>query len=137
MTRDEVLALEAGKELDALVATEVMGWAKCVHPDTNWLLDEEWKKLGEGEVFWYNTLGLISAANKNGYRVWRPSYNIASSFEVVEKMEKYGYGMVIWTMTKIVEVYLRGVNDNYLESIQAATLPLAICRAALLAKMQP
>jgi len=143
MTRDEILSMEAGRELDALVATEVMGWAKCV-PGTGWLLDEEWKKLGEGEVFWYNSLGLISAANKNGYRMWRPSYDIAAAMQVLDTFDRREWDIAITSYTEDEGEIWGCELHHYSEkehlgwyAASDASLPKAISITALLAKMQP
>lgn len=108
-TRDEILAMEAGPELNALVATEVMGFdinkrtkyiaGKRVHPDD-----------------------------------WSPSADIADAWEVVEKMDD-----VMWTFTWLTDSRVwqaRFIDILPMPEAEAPTVQLAICRAALLTTIQ-
>ncbi len=123
LTPSQVLAMEAGTELDALVAERVMGFdinrrtkyiaGKRVHPDD-----------------------------------WSPSYDIAAAWEVVEKDKRLtprwdiyydedcGQSGPTWVVRYDTQTK-RCSHCDYKSSgdivvIIAPTAPLAICRAALL-----
>jgi len=131
MTRDEILALEAGRELDALVA-EIMGWTR-----------------------YQNKHGLIvmsrpGAIPSHAHFDQHPNFStdIAAALEVVEKMTAEGHGYFElckdfggwWNATFFIvlsnddERRALGYGNWKYES-DGNTAPLAICRAALLAVM--
>jgi hypothetical protein len=114
MTRDEILNMPAGREMDALVAEKVMGWR--LHPHkTHWM------------------------TNNNNFRrigTFLPSDDISAAWEVVEKMKEKGrlYLIVSDDIGYKAEILL---NDPVpMATAQCDTAPLAICRAALLAVME-
>ena len=116
MTRDEILKLEAGRELDALVAEQVMGF---VDLGPLQLADLRYQKP--------TTDGVVVLGRLPNY-----STDIAAAWQVVEKISKLyhveienfdgGYGVTL---------------DDYSQTWEAhaPTAPLAISRAALLAVM--
>ena len=138
MTRDEILALEAGRELDALVAEKVMGWtwgeysppvegpSKILRPPESWAPSPDRAPGSE-----------VSCPGWH-FRVPQYSTDIAAAWEVVEKMVpiKYGFNLAIesppgpWGDWE-VHFYNGGTHLAF-----ADTAPLAICRAALLAVME-
>ena len=74
MTRDEILNMPAGPALNALIATEVMGWdIHPVSPDPY-----------ERELAWYSDDGNFQCGDEH----WKPSENIADAWQVVEKMRE-------------------------------------------------
>jgi hypothetical protein len=95
MTREEILNMPAGREMDALIAEKV--------------IDPDWVKL------------------KN----LCPHYStdIAAAWELVEKMKYF-------TLYRGDGYWECEYSGQYLESIDAETAPLAICRAALLAVIE-
>jgi len=137
MTRDEILAMEPGRELDVLVAEEVMGFDVVEDPESAicggsrvsgglWVIIErdyhEWgHKVDQSEPY---------------------STDIAAAWEVVEKMDERKR----W-------VHIRSSMDQNLKErgwavdmgrwwnrtrlgVWARTVPEAICKAALLAVME-
>ena len=113
MTRDEILNMPAGREMDALIAENVMGY--------------QW-----GYKHAFSTLPTWS---KNGIVVTLGDYStdISAAWEVVEKLR--GKRVMEISITKKsfwCTVYATGRNINE----KADTAPLAICRAALLAVME-
>jgi len=120
MTRDEILKLEAGRELDALIAEKVMGLPVVE------LKDAPCPYCGSEMRF----CGARSWCSD--CREWRHSPykeysdDIAVAWEVVEKMEH----CMIYKHDDSYECEYAG---QYLDSVEADTAPLAICRAALLA----
>lgn len=105
--------MEAGRELDALVAEKVMG-----------LTPVEWSG-------WEGDLSLVYGDQETGGIVPRYSTDIGAAWEVVEKL-KQDRTVHLWSVPSGYMVQMTGVNAKMLEVIgQADTAPLAICRAAL------
>ena len=124
MTRDEILAMEAGPELDALVAEKVMGWqlTSAYQLGPAWARDIPW-----GELVLKNAVAYYA-------HEWGPSTDIAPAWKVVEKMHKE-YGIDVNGLASggfVCTIY--GVDGHW--RTYDETAPLAICRAALLAVME-
>lgn len=116
MTRDEILKMGAGREMDALVAEKVMGWS--VEEATGYWLDDE-QYIAYSSPLDFST-------------------SIDDAWKVVEKMQDIdlyiliadGYHHVGWHIelcNKFGET-LANIRD-------CETVSLAICRAALLVVM--
>lgn len=115
MTRDEILSEPAGPRLDAWVAEHVMGWTPT---------------------------GLAKDFNGVPFPEPIPNYStdIAAAWEVVElvggfEIEQWGdvwekKGTIIWAASFNLP------DGKNIVHATAATAPLAICRAALLAMME-
>jgi len=108
MMKDEIMAMEAGRELDALGAENVMGWERAV---IRKYAGESWKTGDE----------LMA-----GVEYWHPSTDIAAAWEVVDKftdvdIEKAGNNY--------------RVTISAFAQVDAYCAPLAISKAALLAVM--
>jgi len=133
MTREEILNMEAGQEIDELVAEKVMGW----HIVTE----------GRRSPAWYDSEGRYQhhvAADYESYEDdenfhlvnWHPSQSMLWAEEVVEKfysmkLDKYSNGEE-WRCYLVMGK--DGVNAD--GNGVANTAPLAICRAALLVVME-
>lgn len=110
MTRDEILKMPAGREIDALVATEIFG------------VEVEFEKIA-GEPY----------AKGKGYSIPQYSYRISDAWDVVEKLAgeaeeiDVAHSMDGWTCL------LWFFRERSRIHALADTAPLAICRAALLA----
>lgn len=125
MTRDDILRMEAGPELDALVAEKVMGWKVKWH-DGYWTM-----AIPKAECVSY------------GWN-WRPSEDIAAADEVAEKIgivagkseerQPGQYFAVVSSLDDSVEYWWDKRYGHYYA--YTPTKPLAICRAALLAVME-
>jgi YHS domain-containing protein len=112
--------MEAGREMDALVAEKVMGWYRGTqglyyfceeHGSERWITDDP-----------------QYADRKH----WRPSEDISAAWEVVEKLTSIGaFGTIYFSSNKVSVTFItKESNIPYLHSV-APTAPLAICRAAL------
>lgn len=126
MTREEILALKPGRELDALVAEKVMGW-----DDSG---DGEWRNEFDRPI--------------ESIRLWRPSTDISAAWEVVEKMNELDFSITTHSLGKIVTVYGPETNHEKIDKAKKAGLhsklietcamtygesvPEAVCKAALL-----
>ena len=142
MNENEIRNMEAGRGLDALVAERVMRIA---------IMSDERKRTAawghgksspgnvkavNGVFIYYNDRGGIKKVEQAFHRY---STNIAAAWEVVEKMRERGldvsianrehntWGVDFWRTVK------RGEDRCWFGD--AGALPLAICRAALLAVM--
>lgn len=127
--------MNAGRELDAVVAEKVMGWKRVVVP-------KDYDGLNAGVTLLPTTSTDVGWAPKGAYQLWHfcPSYSfdIRAAWLIVEKLRE---------RKEIYQVdcaWLRGANgypDIYrsvvvmdgLRSVtaDANTAPLAICLAAL------
>lgn len=135
MTRDEILAMPAGREMDALVATEVMEW--------------HWYKFIEPEYVDFGAKGAwLDSGNRVMHNEWYPSTDIGAAWEVVEKMKNDWQQIIpswarFWRIVSLRDgtwdVMVGTENATTQRIIARATdksLPLAICRAALLTVME-
>lgn len=137
--------MEAGPEMDRLVAEKVMGWR-----DMSWA--ERYPNDAEDTGFmprqWYGPLpdgrlvGLYNVSehdHDSPNSLWRPSVNIAHAWELMEKVRNDGWHVVVVTCDGCepgsdgpwaVDIVRR--NQGAI-AVHANTAPLAICRAALMA----
>jgi hypothetical protein len=151
LTKEAVLAMEAGPEMDALVAERVMGWerggkndhARPAHRESKdfpgTILNDFDSKgphdyltsLGPaGRVYF---CGCPSSADLPAY-----STSIADAWEVVEKLrEWHGFDFMVWGRAGSTDWEAGWFEMDYdgperRSAADAGTVPLAICRAALL-----
>jgi hypothetical protein len=119
--------MEAGPELDALVAREVMGWwifEQAAHMDGDRVYPHcyhESERRGRGLIVYD---GVVE-------KPFRPSTDIAAAFSLLDRFDGWklvsspvGIQCVLYTIKKV---------DHPPEMVgeDADTAPLAICRAAL------
>lgn len=105
------MKMQAGAELDAIIAEKVMGWRwavnECQYPDLN-----------DGRV-----------ETDIGHKTFKPSRDIRAAWEVVDHFIRLHYNVQVasyirgWTC-RIIGIGHEGLAD-------AGTAPLAICLAAL------
>ena len=108
MTRNEILQMPAGREMDLLVAIRLMGE------------DASLLKVNREDSYFENHLP-------------RYSTDIAAAWEVVEKMQSFDLEMEYpgeWRASAML------AGSDWGQTISDQTAPLAICRAALLAVME-
>ncbi len=145
--------VEAGPELDVLVAEKVMGWT-LVHPDdasdypglwigSNGMLtgrcSEEWSEKSFDEHSPYSSGCAPALFTPAG--VFQPSTDISAAFPVLLRLRELGFSYRIYSIGGQVGAGCNvwgGPKDNYWfaypESglfVEAPTAELAICRAAL------
>lgn len=99
----------AGRELDAIIAEKVMGWTLA--DGTRW---ETRRELG------YDIL----IGN------WAPSTSIADAWQVVEKLNRSKYEILVGTFRGRWNVQITD-NGNMVVTQEGETAPLAISLAAL------
>lgn len=132
LTREAILAMPAGPEMDALVAEMVMEWRFRTDFDYSPPVD-----------FWDGP-GVVREI-----ALWRPSTDIAAAWEVVEKLRADGYCFNIdacepkQAIEPLVGFMRDGhhINDHYQADRRDwrafGPVPLAICRAALQTTLTP
>lgn len=128
MTEDEIMKLEAGRELDALVAEHVIGQTDFNHTGFFW--EEGMMEDGDGWDGFYCPRCNSSESDKVAKCAKRYSTDIAAAWQVVEMDIAQ---MTLWRSRFkpcLVSVHLCIGDDHY--HAYAPTVPLAICRAALL-----
>ena len=128
MTRDEIMKLEAGREMDKLVATKVMELEPC----DKWQLYHV--DVIDGARYKLEDKACNHPTGKCYPEQMPPAYstNIEAAWRVVEKLSnKFSFAinndMGYW----YADFWNSAENMNPTED---DTAPLAICRAALLAK---
>jgi len=143
MTEEQIDNLEAGRELDALIAEKVFGW-KC------------YKTKNPFDAFDKELYMMVNKGVEKGLaeveELKRYSTDISAAFEVVEKMQKEEFwfcfhGPGKWTNGTHYheqDEWRCGIQKGAIEeaalidveaSSFAKTLPLAICKTALKAKV--
>jgi len=128
MTRDEILNMEAGREMDALVVEKIMG-----EPYPDRFAHPKWWGLR------YDM----------GHEVWEPmlfSTNIKMAWEVVETLKALGFSVLRlstgdilgdWWQFHCADAYREIVFEDSRDYFANAETPaLAVCRAALLATLE-
>ena len=127
--------MPAGREMDVLIAENVMGWA--VHQrNTAW-----WVKVADENEVTTEVMGVTYGKDR-----FAPSTNIADAWEVVERMpipfklekcweKAYQIGPEGWSACWCTDADCEGCNENSRctngDDAWAETAPLAICRCAL------
>jgi hypothetical protein len=128
MTKDEILNMQADRELDALVAEKVMGWVAEVGLNDR----AYWVNKNDQRRYFVE-----------GWDHWNPSERISHAWQVVEKMKQDNPEWFIdvkWhAFDKKWSVVITDMHVGYNNVLRAygRTAPLAICRAALLAVNNP
>lgn len=122
-----VPSMEAGPELDRLVAERVMGWwiGDC---EAHFLVEsvESFPAYLRGSKKW-DARDRVYRSPAHNSEFWSPSTSIADAWEVVEKMDT---GNSFQLSTRFTDWW---ASFTISTNVSASTAPLAICRAALLA----
>jgi hypothetical protein len=127
MTREEILKLEAGRELDALIFAKIFD-KMAFRSDGNFVFSNKREYLDDGDAYYLGEYQEI---------IQLPFYStdIAAAWEVVEKIREYieciwPNDRGLWSLLSYERL------EEGLTTVSAETAPLAICRAALLAVME-
>lgn len=130
--------MEAGLEMDVLVAEKVMGWVRGYHEKDPNDPYEYWKCFYSDNKWDYITIGRVTN--------FRPSINYTAAMKVVEKLMETWRSVRVhvvqgegkdakWSVLISSQPWTSTGNMDGLDCLygEAPTAPLAICRAALLA----
>lgn len=128
MNRENIENMEAGSEIDALVAENIMGWHK-VFEKTPKVVFEDWYDSEHHYQHRVSTDDGFMDGEDLHTIFWCPSQSILWAMEVVEKFDvvrltkSFGLSGVMW-IVKIgdIEVFDKSAS-------------LAICKASLLSKL--
>jgi len=128
INREEIMGLSAGREIDVLVAEQVMGW----QPETD---EAELRRLSkfftrdEGRRWWRNPEG--------GWHCDPPGYSsdIKDGWKVVEMMKTSGKSLSLFQGSRGNEVAFDMPEATQSDYIVDKNLLLAICKAALIASL--
>ena len=150
MTREEILAMKAGRELDALVAQEIMGerieWRDCPTGEIIGWEGEPFKS--ESIVRTERRQVAIDGSGEIMPFMWAPGHlsysghlvpystNISAAWQVIGKLRSEFYCIEI-KITDSCCVTMELLSTPPIKVVvNGGTLSEAICRAALLAKEQ-
>ncbi len=131
MTKAEMLALPAGPELDAQIATLVMGWHEGLHGMWHDASDVRIEQRLDADDYYQPT------------PAWSPSTEIADAWDIVDWLRRQGYsnfalyadngwGCTVWHVG----------HNGHVEPVprvgpfNAPDAPLAICRTALMLALE-
>ena len=126
INKEEIMKLHTGREIDLLVAEQVMGWQ--VETDAAKL-----RKLSgyfsndEGRIWWRNPEG--------GWHCDPPGYSsdIKEGYKVVERMETKGKPLSLFQGSNGNRVAFDKPDADVPAYIVEKSMLLAICKAALIA----
>ena len=140
MTKDELLAMEAGYELDSLIATEVMGWSRQEETPDGYICEDggaDWIS-SDGKDWWCN-----ACDQESGFP--RFSTDLAIAWKLMEKLYDDGWIAGIGSLAQKPRGWRAELCNMWEADFErcptdieanADSAPLAICRAALLAIME-
>lgn len=142
LSREQILAMEPGRELDKLVAIHVMGYSmyhydKDVEENCYYMLvDDELDPVAEWESY-----NIRQGERKSEEEAWRdcPKYSesISSAWEVVGKMRKTHWVDISGGLKlELVSPYTCQIGTYGVPGslyAEGDTAPEAICKASLLA----
>ena len=125
MTRDEILAMKPGREMDALAARKAMGWTHIITKD----------QYGGVYVGWPP-----DRSAESGEYIPHYSTDDAAAMKIVPAMAKRGWDFAVyyWAESERYTAYfLRDSrHEGAYAQAEAGALPEAICKAALLALLK-
>lgn len=127
-TREQILSMEAGRELDELVHTCLFGieCCPCTKDDRGY------------SIHGYNSeTGMCWSCGKRGARHY--STSIAAAWSVVEKLVAAGKYLALTYRFRVAEVGFMPVVDGMLRTVEPVRGDVAesICKAALIACLHP
>ncbi len=128
INREDIMSLNAGHEIDILVAEQVMGW----QPETD---GAELRRLSKyftldgGRRWWRNPEG--------GWHCDLPGYSsdIKDGWKVVERMKTNGKSLSLFQGSYGNKVAFDKPEATELDYIVDKNLLLAVCKAALIASI--
>lgn len=131
MKTDYIYNMAAGEELDILIAKEIFGQTDFEHLEATWF--EYATSNGNDGYDGWECPRCHTSEGSGKKCVTHYSGNISAAWEVVEKInEKWSMRVISYYQSDCVANIwnVRGFDKEY--HARADTVPLAICRAALL-----
>ncbi len=134
MTKEEILAMKPGPELDTLVAEQVMG-----HPMPDFIPEDALDLYLVGTPIHCDNWTCVCRYDEGDTPKWVPdpySTDISAAWSVVEKMKLKFYDFQGFCYNLITELFGTNISDctfNTIEMVLRGLTPEAICKAALIA----
>lgn len=131
MKEKEIEQMQAGYDLDALIYAEVFG-KMAFRAEGRWEFTNERDYLDKGEAYYLGE-------HQEIIRLPRYSTDMSAAYTVIEKLHEMGAWISISILPNYKTWDVRGIlNERESNEIRFInhdeSLPLAICRAALLAR---
>lgn len=129
MTKEEILNMKPGRELDALIATKIFGWYFKKMPTGKMLLPPDNDERKYFAAVW----------DENGIPGYLPEYStdISAAWEVVEKLNEKFEVSILLDINGFANIYLflpqNLFYDAEFEVENYTSLPEAVCKVALMA----
>ncbi len=149
MTKDDILSMKPGPELNTLMATKVMCWKRMACDDYFRMETGKESKARFNHVltnYWHDSEGkeCANAVDDDGdyyacgcgcNDAWSPSTNIADAWPIMEWLVQDEYEPQLISGESWDETWTIGIpiTDEPFCRIQGKTAPEAICKAALIA----
>lgn len=131
MTKEEILAMKPGNELDDMVASEIMEWQQGGDEGEVWLDKEDH----------YTDYFVTGRAPGISDCYWKPSTDISAAWQVLDELKKkWDCVLLVWDVG-VWDIHLENYTTRkefYLGTEAGETyekIPEAICKAALIAKI--
>ena len=140
MTREEILAMDPGYEMDVLIATKIMGIKFPAVEEMKTEAYEQWKIQAHCRHFLMGFEAWIENGEfKYRYKTKLYSTMISAAWEVVEKFPLVDLSRIEFIEGEVT--YEAKFWNDFAEGtepyeLSAKTAPLAICRCALLAVLE-
>ena len=125
----EIIELNAGREIDILVAEQIMGWQlETDEPKLRKL--QGYFSRDEGRRWWRNPEG--------GWYCDPPVYssNMIAAWQVVERMTSRGQALFLSQTFEESKVAFDEPRATSLDCVNERSVTVAICKAALIANAQ-
>lgn len=137
MTKDDIMKLEEGDELDILMATEIMEWHLATNKDgwKHWVNEKDEFMVGTKQGNYFEDEEDLHILN------WHPSHSFLWMEQVIDKMKELGWNIVIYNSYMVPDIgEVCGASFGNITKMKrvegyGTTIPLSVCRAALLTKL--
>lgn len=128
LTREEILAMEPGQDLDRLISIHVMGF----EIRKEYLADQSYHEYYYREGYKYE--------NVNYPNEWQPSRFIDAAWEVVESIMNRNLDVRIYCVSmkinKLFDCVIYEGDNSKVVVVMQSTAPESICKAALLSVLK-
>lgn len=128
MNKEEILKLPAGFDLDLLIAEKIMGWKWFHHEEASYFRRNDYSDY---LIIVDKTTGKMNVFN---YPLTKYSLDIDAAWQVVNRLFHSGYKFSLNNLAEGSWTASFSHPRNGGAEVQAESVPLAICRAALYLK---
>lgn len=121
LSPDEIWDMPAGREMDALIISEVMGWKFSKNHE-----DKYFNKPDSKNIEW-----MVPYGNEEKFANWSPSKNMAAAYEVILKFRQ----LCKDGMDEVWDAFVSNLYYDSMRELMYEIEPARICKAALIAKL--